>query len=72
MHAEFYEMSKETAGILTATQKNGGKIIAVGTTSARTLESYLYLRMSSHLADENMRRLPWGVVAELKSTSEAS
>ncbi|KMK75715.1 tRNA preQ1(34) S-adenosylmethionine ribosyltransferase-isomerase QueA [Alkalihalobacillus pseudalcaliphilus] len=41
MHAEFYEMSKETAGILTATQKNGGKIIAVGTTSARTLETIM-------------------------------
>ena len=39
MHTEYYEMSKETADILTETKKNNKKIIAVGTTSVRTLES---------------------------------
>lgn len=39
MHTEYYEMSKETADILTNTRKNGKKIIAVGTTSVRTLET---------------------------------
>lgn len=39
MHAEHYEMSKETANLINDTKKNGGRVIAVGTTSCRTLES---------------------------------
>ena len=39
MHSEYYEMSKETADLLTKTRKNGKRIIAVGTTSVRTLET---------------------------------
>lgn len=39
MHAEFYEMTKETAAILTETKANGGRVIAVGTTATRTLET---------------------------------
>ena len=39
MHTEYYEMSKETADILTKTKESGKKIIAVGTTSVRTLET---------------------------------
>ena len=39
MHTEYYEMSKDTANLLTETRKNGKRIIAVGTTSVRTLES---------------------------------
>ena len=39
MHTEYYEMSEETANILNETRKNGHKIIAVGTTSVRTLET---------------------------------
>lgn len=41
MHTEYYEMSKETAEILSATHKNHKKIIAVGTTSVRTLETIM-------------------------------
>lgn len=41
MHTEYYEMSEETANLLTSTKKNGGKIIAVGTTSVRTLETIM-------------------------------
>ncbi len=41
MHTEYYEMSKETAKILTSTHKNHKKIIAVGTTSVRTLETIM-------------------------------
>lgn len=44
MHSEFYMVSKEAADIINNTKKNGGRIIAVGTTSTRTLES---------VADEN-------------------
>lgn len=41
MHTEYYEMSKETADMLTKTKENGKKIIAVGTTSVRTLETIM-------------------------------
>jgi S-adenosylmethionine:tRNA ribosyltransferase-isomerase len=39
MHSEHYELSQETADIINNAKKNGGRIIAVGTTSCRTLES---------------------------------
>lgn len=44
MHSEYYEVSEETAKILNDTKAAGGRIISVGTTSTRTLES---------VADEN-------------------
>lgn len=49
MHSEYYILSKESADIINNTRKNGGRIISVGTTSTRTLET---------IADEN------GVVRE--------
>ncbi|WP_144520776.1 tRNA preQ1(34) S-adenosylmethionine ribosyltransferase-isomerase QueA [Bacillus pumilus] len=39
MHAEFYEMNEETAAELNRVRKEGGRIISVGTTSTRTLET---------------------------------
>ncbi|RST76042.1 tRNA preQ1(34) S-adenosylmethionine ribosyltransferase-isomerase QueA [Siminovitchia acidinfaciens] len=39
MHAEFYRMSEETASLLNDVKKSGGRIISVGTTSTRTLET---------------------------------
>ncbi|KPD01643.1 S-adenosylmethionine:tRNA ribosyltransferase-isomerase [Geobacillus sp. BCO2] len=39
MHAEFYQMSEETAETLNRVREQGGRIIAVGTTSTRTLET---------------------------------
>jgi len=39
MHSEYFEVSKEAAEKINKTKKNGGRIIAVGTTAARTLES---------------------------------
>ena len=39
MHSEYYSMSKEVADLLNETKKNGNKVIAVGTTSTRTLET---------------------------------
>ena len=41
MHSEYYNMSKETADILNKAKENGNRIIAVGTTSTRTLESVI-------------------------------
>ena len=39
MHSELCMMSEETANILKETKRNGGRVICVGTTSCRTLES---------------------------------
>ena len=39
MHSEFYSLSSEVADILNKTRENGKRIIAVGTTSTRTLET---------------------------------
>lgn len=39
MHSEHYEIKQETADLINETKKNNGKVIAVGTTSCRTLES---------------------------------
>ena len=39
MHSEYYVVSKETADTINETKKNGGRIISVGTTSTRTLET---------------------------------
>lgn len=39
MHSEHYVLPKETADIINETKKNGGRVIAVGTTCCRTLES---------------------------------
>ena len=43
MHSEYYQMSKEVADLLIETKKNGKKIISVGTTSTRTLETIMTL-----------------------------
>jgi S-adenosylmethionine:tRNA ribosyltransferase-isomerase len=39
MHAEYYEVSEETAQSIRLAQERGGRVIAVGTTSVRTLET---------------------------------
>ena len=39
MHSEYYEISEEAADIINSVKQSGGRIIAVGTTSTRTLES---------------------------------
>ncbi len=44
MHSEYYELSKEAAQLINSTKKNGGRVISVGTTTTRTLET---------IADEN-------------------
>lgn len=46
MHSEYYRMTAETADIINETKQNGGRVIAVGTTSCRTLET---------IGDENGR-----------------
>lgn len=44
MHSEFYVLDEKNADIINRTRQNGGKVVAVGTTSTRTLET---------IADEN-------------------
>ena len=39
MHSEYYQISAETARVINETRQQGGRVIAVGTTSCRTLES---------------------------------
>ena len=41
MHSEFYQMSKDTADRLTKAKEEGRRIISVGTTSTRTLETIM-------------------------------
>ncbi len=41
MHSEHYHIPKETADTINETKKNGGRVIAVGTTCCRTLESVM-------------------------------
>ena len=55
MHSEYYEISKESAEKINKAKKEGRRIIAVGTTSVRTLES---------AADDN------GLVKEIKDNTE--
>ncbi|MBE5921602.1 MAG: tRNA preQ1(34) S-adenosylmethionine ribosyltransferase-isomerase QueA [Lachnospiraceae bacterium] len=39
MHSEYYSISQESADMINETKKNGGRVICVGTTSCRTIES---------------------------------
>ena len=39
MHSEFYQVTKEAADIINQTKEAGGRVICVGTTSCRTIES---------------------------------
>ncbi len=41
MHSEYYHMTKEVADLLNKTKASGNRIIAVGTTSTRTLETIM-------------------------------
>lgn len=39
MHSEYYEITEETATLINRTKQKGGRVICVGTTSCRTVES---------------------------------
>ena len=39
MHSEHYSVTKETADLINSTKAEGGRVICVGTTSCRTVES---------------------------------
>jgi S-adenosylmethionine:tRNA ribosyltransferase-isomerase len=50
MHSEYYYISENSASLLNEARGNGKRIIAIGTTSARTLE-HVYQKFSSFKAD---------------------
>ena len=41
MHSEHYQIPKETADLINETKRSGGRVVAVGTTCCRTLESVM-------------------------------
>ncbi|TVX94492.1 tRNA preQ1(34) S-adenosylmethionine ribosyltransferase-isomerase QueA [Paenibacillus agilis] len=49
MHAEYYELSEETAALIRETKQQGGRVVAVGTTSARTLETAAQQHLNQEL-----------------------
>lgn len=51
MHSEHYQLTEENAKIINETKANGGRVIAVGTTSCRTLESIATFRGKLEAAD---------------------
>lgn len=51
MHSEFYQMSEGTAALLNEVRKQGGRIITVGTTSTRTLETIASARNGKFAAE---------------------
>lgn len=51
MHSEFYVLPPETAELINKAKQNGGRVVAVGTTSCRTLES-VYKKLGRIAADE--------------------
>lgn len=52
MHREHYELSEKTAQLINDTKKNGGRVIAVGTTSCRTIESVASFHDGKIVADD--------------------
>ena len=51
MHSEFYSLNSDVANILNKTRENGKKIVAVGTTSTRTLET-IYSKFGKFKEDQ--------------------
>ncbi len=60
IHTEWCELSQETADVINETRTRGGRMIAVGTTSVRTLESALAGRdiISSYMGPTSLFILP--------------
>jgi S-adenosylmethionine:tRNA ribosyltransferase-isomerase len=60
IHTEWCELSQETADLIKQTKQSGGHVVAVGTTSVRTLESAMVGReiISSHIGPTSLFILP--------------
>ena len=63
MHSEHYFMPKETAKLINETKKNGGRVICVGTTGCRTVESVFSFALKNdgdkldYILDEDKKKL---------------
>lgn len=55
IHTEWCELPQETADMINATKSSGGRVVAVGTTSVRTLESAAGSSIFDHSIDEQTR-----------------
>ncbi len=51
IHTEWCELPRETADLINQTKQNGGRVIAVGTTSVRTLESAAIVNRQPSIVD---------------------
>ena len=59
MHKEFYNVPQETVNAVTAAKKRGGRVIAIGTTAVRALESASHFdRLEAGFGDTNLFILP--------------
>ncbi len=70
MHTEYYEITQETAEVINNAKANGNKVIAVGTTSVRTLESVAqkYGKLQADKGNTNIFIYPgfeWNIVDHL-------
>ena len=52
MHTEFYRIGKEAADVINDTKDKGGRVICVGTTSCRTIESAAFLQDGAYRLKE--------------------
>lgn len=59
MHSEFYQLDQEAADLINQTKKSGGRVVCVGTTSCRTVES-----AAAKLKEEMSRSVEAGLLAE--------
>ncbi len=72
MHSEYYELSEEAAEMINRTKAEGGRVISVGTTSTRTLETVAnVLAAGKDASVEETGEAPSGV-AELVAQNAAS
>lgn len=55
IHSEWCELSQETAEVINETKRNGGRVVAAGTTSVRTLESAARNSILNHSTREGNR-----------------
>lgn len=57
MHAEYYEFPQEAADCINETRRQGGRIISVGTTSCRVLETVAGLQMDPDHPEQGIQEL---------------
>ncbi|MCI8494663.1 MAG: tRNA preQ1(34) S-adenosylmethionine ribosyltransferase-isomerase QueA [Bacilli bacterium] len=59
MHSEFYQLDEQAAKIINETKRRGGRVICVGTTSCRTVESAATKLLEEHQLDDRQEEKFW-------------